>query len=100
MFRDREFFSSLLPATGKVILGDGKTSLPIEGVGTVKCLIGSNELTIENVQYIQNQYIVSSYMLNFHNMAYSKRFLHRQRVRTLPLPRDISLSVNLRFSEY
>jgi hypothetical protein len=52
MFRDREFFSSLLPATGKVILGDGKTSLPIEGVGTVKCLIGSNELTIENVQCI------------------------------------------------
>jgi hypothetical protein len=52
MFRDREFFSSLLPATGKVILGDGKTSLPIEGVGTVKCLIGSNELTIENVRCI------------------------------------------------
>jgi hypothetical protein len=37
MFKDKEFFSSILPATGKVILGDGVTSLPIEGVGTVKC---------------------------------------------------------------
>jgi hypothetical protein len=36
MFRDREFFLSLSPATGQVILGDGKTTLPIQGVGTIK----------------------------------------------------------------
>jgi len=52
MFRDREFFISMLPATGKVILGDGRTSLPILGVGTVQCVIGSQILTIENVRYI------------------------------------------------
>jgi hypothetical protein len=52
MFRDREFFISMLPATGKVILGDGRTSLPILGVGTIQCVIGSQILTIENVRYI------------------------------------------------
>jgi hypothetical protein len=52
MFRDREFFTTLTPATGKVILGDGVTSLPILGVGTVQCIIGSHTLTIENVRYI------------------------------------------------
>jgi hypothetical protein len=52
MFKDREFFSSILPATGKVILGGGVTSLPIDCVGTVKCLIGSQVLTIDNVRYL------------------------------------------------
>jgi hypothetical protein len=52
MFRDREFFTALAPATGKVILGDGVTSLPILGVGTVQCIIGSHTLTIENVRCI------------------------------------------------
>jgi hypothetical protein len=31
------------------MLGDGKTSLMIQGVGTVKCKIGNNVLTLENV---------------------------------------------------
>ncbi len=52
MFKDKEFFSKILPAAGKVILGDGITSLPIEGVGTVKCLIGSQVLIIDNVCYV------------------------------------------------
>jgi len=52
MFRDREFFTSMLPASGRVILGDGKTSLPILGVGIVQCVIGSHTLTIENVRCI------------------------------------------------
>jgi len=52
MFRERDFFTTLSPATGKVILGDGKTSLPILGVGTVTCTIGSQVLTIENVRYV------------------------------------------------
>jgi hypothetical protein len=49
MFKDREFFET---ATGNVLLGDGKTSLPIHGVGTVKCQIGHQIVTIPNVRYI------------------------------------------------
>jgi hypothetical protein len=52
MFCNKEFFTSILPATGKVILGDGKTCLLILGVGTVKCHIGVHEHTIENVCYV------------------------------------------------
>jgi len=52
MFRDRSFFESLQPANGIVVLGDGVTSLSIQGVGTVKCRVGSNILTIPNVRYI------------------------------------------------
>jgi hypothetical protein len=52
MFQDKVFFTSISPAKGKVILGDGKTSLHIHGVGTVKCLIGANEVIIPNVQYV------------------------------------------------
>jgi hypothetical protein len=33
-------------------LGDGKTSLSIQGVSTVKCKIGDSVLTIPNVRYI------------------------------------------------
>jgi len=52
MFKDREFFSHLIPTSGQVILGDGKTSLQIKGVGTVKCRIGSNILLIDNVRWV------------------------------------------------
>jgi hypothetical protein len=52
MFKDRELFETLHPASGHVILGDGKTSLSIKGVGTVKCKIGLHVLRIENVRYI------------------------------------------------
>jgi hypothetical protein len=52
MFQDKEFFESISPASGNAILGDGKTTLPILGVGTVKCKIGSNILSIPNVRYI------------------------------------------------
>ena len=31
-----EFFDSMTPMSGKVILSDGKTSLDIKGLGTVK----------------------------------------------------------------
>jgi len=44
MFHNR-FLRLLSPASGTVILGDGKTTLSIQGVGTVKCKIG-------NVRYI------------------------------------------------
>ncbi len=44
MFGDPAFFEFISPATGNVLIGDGKTSLPILGVGTVKCLCGDQEL--------------------------------------------------------
>jgi hypothetical protein len=41
MFRDIEFFETLAPVAGNVILGDGKTSVPIQGVGSITlCLDG------------------------------------------------------------
>lgn len=52
MFKHKEFFTSILPATGRVILGDGQTSIPINGVGTVRCYIGTNEVIIPNVRYV------------------------------------------------
>jgi len=52
MFRDKAFFENLTPSSGSVYLGDGKTTLPIQGVGTVRCQIGSHMLTIPNVCYI------------------------------------------------
>ncbi len=52
MFRDREFFQTLQPATGQVILGDGKTTLPIQGVGTIQLRIGENILSVDNVRFV------------------------------------------------
>lgn len=52
MFKELIFFDTLLPATGKVLLGDGKTSLAIQGVGTVKLKFGDKFLCIPNVRYI------------------------------------------------
>jgi hypothetical protein len=37
MFNDKAFFVSILPVKGQVLLGDGKTFLPIKGIGSVKC---------------------------------------------------------------
>jgi hypothetical protein len=52
MFKNREFFETLHPASGNVFLGDGKTVLAIKGIGTVKCRIGDHILQIEDVRYI------------------------------------------------
>jgi hypothetical protein len=52
MFKEIEFFDSLTPTTGNVILGDGKTSLSIQGIGTVKMKIEEHELCIDNVRYV------------------------------------------------
>jgi hypothetical protein len=52
MFRDRIFLETFTPSSGSVYLGDGKTTLSILGVGSVKCRIGSHTLTIPNVRYI------------------------------------------------
>lgn len=39
MFKEPEFFLSLQPASGSVILDDGQTRLDIKGIGAVKCVI-------------------------------------------------------------
>jgi len=52
MFKESIFFESITPAKGNVILGDGKTSLPILGIGTVRCFIGNELVHIDNVRFI------------------------------------------------
>jgi len=52
MFKEREFFVSMHPATGQVILGDGKTNIDIKGIGTVKCYINGHFVELQNVRYI------------------------------------------------
>jgi len=52
MFREKEFFTSLVPTQGKVVLGDGKTTLDIHGIGQIKCMIGPNTLIIDNVRHV------------------------------------------------
>jgi hypothetical protein len=52
MFCALDFFESMRPMSGKVILGDGKTSLEIHGIGTVKLCFENHSLLIENVRYV------------------------------------------------
>ena len=52
MFKEQEFFTSLTPAQGQVVLGDGKTCLSFHGIGTVTCRVGDNILTIVDVCYV------------------------------------------------
>jgi len=52
MFKEKEFFTSLRPAQGQVILGDGSTTLDIHGIGTVTCKVGDHRLVIEDVRYV------------------------------------------------
>jgi len=51
MFCDKDFFAKLSPASGKVLLGNGKTSLSIKDIGTVHYRIVLHELIIPNVCY-------------------------------------------------
>jgi hypothetical protein len=52
MFKEKDFFVKIIPATGSVLLGDGQTALPILGVGTVQCKIDNHIVEIENVRYV------------------------------------------------
>jgi hypothetical protein len=52
MIQDHEFITAMSPATGYVLLGDGKTKLQIQGIGTISCKIGQHTLTVDNVDYI------------------------------------------------
>jgi hypothetical protein len=51
-FKDREFFISMTPAKGTILLGDGKTTLDIKGVGTVRCKIDDFILDIPQVHFV------------------------------------------------
>jgi hypothetical protein len=50
MIKEKDFFSSLQPTSGSVLLGDGKSVINIEGVGTVKFYLGSHLVTLSNVR--------------------------------------------------
>jgi len=52
MFPGREFFTTMSPATGYVLLDDGKTILQIQGIGIISCKIGQHTLTVDHVRYI------------------------------------------------
>jgi len=52
MFREKEFFTSIIPATGNVILGDGQTTLKIVGIGTIQLKIGDQVIEIQDVRYV------------------------------------------------
>jgi hypothetical protein len=52
MFKDKEFFTSITPATGNVILGDGRTKLTIQGIGTILLKFGEHVMQIDNVCYV------------------------------------------------
>jgi hypothetical protein len=52
MFKSLEFFTSMVPTHGYVTLGDGKTKIPIQGIGTVKCIIDEHTLEIPNVRFV------------------------------------------------
>jgi len=49
MFKDIIFFDTLTPTTGRVLLGDGTTSLAIKGVVTVKLCFKDQIIFIPNV---------------------------------------------------
>ena len=65
MFKETEFFEDITPFSGHVILGDGKTKLNIQGIGTVLCRIGDNVLQINDVQYVP-ELVESIYSLLLH----------------------------------
>jgi hypothetical protein len=52
MFKEKEFFEYIKPFSGQVILGDGQTKVPIQGIGTVLCSVGEKILCIPNVRYV------------------------------------------------
>ena len=70
MFKSLEFFTSMVPAHGYVTLGDGKTKIPIQGIGTVKCTIDDHTLEIPNVRFVPglSESIVSCNISNSQTM--------------------------------
>jgi hypothetical protein len=52
MFKEPEFFLDMKPFEGSVILGDGTTKLPIQGIGTVSLTIDNHSLIIPDVRFV------------------------------------------------
>jgi hypothetical protein len=75
MFRDRELFTTMSPATGYVLLGDGKTKLQIQGIGTISCKIGQHTPIIDNVRYVPDL-AESIYCLFLHIRCPSHSLFH------------------------
>lgn len=51
MFNDLSFFDDIQQASGKVILGDGITCVPIQGIGNIRLKFVDN-ITIKDVRYV------------------------------------------------
>jgi hypothetical protein len=72
MLPEREFFTSLAPAQGQVILGDGKTTLSICGFGMVTCMVDDKLLKIENVHFVLDLgELIYSLFLHIQNPGHS-----------------------------
>jgi len=57
---------------GRVLLGDGKTALPIQGVGTVHCVIDGQDLLLDNVRYVPELFeSIYSLFLHIKNPGHS-----------------------------
>jgi hypothetical protein len=52
MFKEPEFFLNMKPFEGNVILGDGCTKLPIQGIGTVGITIDNHPIIIHDVRFV------------------------------------------------
>jgi hypothetical protein len=52
MFKHPEFFTTMQPLDGHVILGDGQTTLPIQGIGTMSCIIDGHSLLLHDGRFV------------------------------------------------
>ncbi len=52
MFKHPEFLTTMQPLAGYVILGDGQTTLPIQGIGTMSCIIDGHSLLLHDVRFV------------------------------------------------
>jgi len=52
MFKEPEFFITMNPFEGHVILGDGCTKLLIQGIGTVSLTIDDHSILIHDVRFV------------------------------------------------
>jgi hypothetical protein len=52
MFNDLSFFDNIQQVSGKVILGDGITCVPIQGIGNIRLKLGDNIITIKDVRHV------------------------------------------------
>jgi len=66
MFNDLSFFDNIQQASGKVILGDGITCIPIQGIGNIRLKFGDNIITIKDVRHVPD--LAESIYCLFHHI--------------------------------